>query len=818
MLKNYFTVAWRNLLKHKIFSTINIGGLAIGIASSILLLSYVSFQFNYDSFHANKQNIYRVNLDYYQNGQLTIHSAENYSAVGPALKQNFPEVQDQARCYNMGYKNNCIFSYENNHFKETKFLYTDASFLTMFSFPFLQGDPRSALTEPYSIVISETTAKRLFGDPANPAIMGKMIQMNDDDRNSELCKVTGVFRDIPDNSHIKFNILISYPTLYGRGNGLERFEHTWGRKDFYTYILLRPGTNPASLEASLPALVNRNMPGAKANHEESRLSLQPLGKIHLSPERMDEPEPTGHAKAMLFLMIISFFIITIAWVNYINLTTANSVNRAKEIGIRKVLGSQRLQLMRMFLTESLILNVVSTILAVFLVYSLRPFLHGIFNIDFPLSALFTNGYGLIFIAFLLAGTLLSGLYPALVLSSFKPIAVLKGKVKATKNGLALRKSLVVFQFALSILLITGTIIVYQQVHFMLNQNLGINVNQVVEMDRPGKWDTARATHNLLVQRFRDILKKDPAVESVGMADEVPGKEIRWPSNYTLKSGSIQNTYPIFTTTINEEYLSALGMNILAGRNFSEKMKTDAKGVILTESAVRLMGFTSMQTAIGKVFRSDDGDYTVIGVVNDFHQLSLQKSGAPAAFQFGGGDLREYEYYLIKMKTTNVHEAINRIDYAWTSTFKDNPFEFNFLDDYFNRQYQSEIRFGTLFGAFSVIAIVIACIGLFALVAFMVEQRTKEIGVRKVLGADTKDILVLLSKDFVILVLAANIIAWPLGWVLMNNWLMDFAYRIHIQWLVFVLAGLTALLIALATISFQTVRAAFVNPINSLRTE
>jgi len=354
MLRNYFNIAWRNLARNKGISVINIGGLALGIASSIVLLSYISFQRNYDGINLAKQDIYRVNLDVYQSSRLVLHSAENYSAVGPALLHDFPEVAGQARLYNLGYKNNCVFSNGNNFFKETKWLYADASFLDIFTIPFVAGDPHTALVQPFSAIVSATTAKKLFGPDGVSQAIGKPIQMTDDDRNSELCTITGVFADVPDNSHLKFNILLSYATLDNRRPGeieraRERFENNWDRKDFYTYIRLRPGVDPASLSSRLPGFIKRHIPAEASHQQESRISLEPLTAIHFTPGLQDEPEPTINGKAINFLTGIAFFIIVIAWVNYINLTTANSVYRAKEIGIRKVLGSTRARLINQFL-------------------------------------------------------------------------------------------------------------------------------------------------------------------------------------------------------------------------------------------------------------------------------------------------------------------------------------------------------------------------------------------------------------------------------------------------------------------------------------
>jgi putative ABC transport system permease protein len=815
MLISYLKITWRNLWKNKALSAINIGGLAIGIASSLLLLGYVSFQLSFDNFHKNRQSIYRVDLDYYKDKQLVLHTAENYAALGPGLKADFPEVTAQARLYNMGYKNNCVFSYQQVFLKETKFLYADASFLTMFSFPFLQGDPQSALAQPFTAVISESMARKLFGPQGPQTALGKAMLMTDDDRNRELCKITGVYKDIPTNSHIRFNVLISYSTLYARR--LDRFEHNWDQKDFYTYVQLQPGADPKALIAKLPAFVQRHDPGQSAKGEESRLSLQPLQNIHLTTGMLDEPEPTVKGKAIHFLMIIAFFIVAIAWINYINLATADSVNRAREIGVRKVLGSQRSQLIRQFLTESFFLNLIGCGLALILLYAAHPLLKLLFAIDFPLATLFNTSNGLLFLGFLAGGSFCSGLYPALVLSSFKPIAVLKRRLPAT-GGNKFRKTLVVFQFSLSILLIIGTIIVYQQVHYMLNRDLGIKVDQVVAIDRPGRWDTARATHNRLVEHFKEALMTDPAVAGIGMSDELPGKEIRFPSTFAPAATPGAHAVPINTTSIDEGFIPMLGITVLSGRNFSLAYKTDNKGVILTESAAKLLGYHTPEAAVGQLLHSDDGDYTVLGVVNDFHQMGLQRESGPSAFEFGGRDLREFEYYLVKVKAEQVPQALDRIKAAWDGSFPDNPFTFSFLDTHYREQYQADIQFGLLFGGFSILAIILACTGLFALLSLIIRQRTREIGVRKVLGAALHDLIFLLVKDFVRLLLLANLIAWPLGWWLMNSWLKDFAYHISIHWLVFLLAGSLTMLIALLTVGFQSLKAATANPVKSLRTE
>ena len=813
MLKTYFLIVWRNLVKYRSISVANIGGLVIAIASSMLLLSYVAFESGYDRFDVNRKDLYRVNLTYYENGKVDFQSAENYSALAPTLKKEVPEVLDVARLYNMGYKNNCVFTYNKQSFRETKFLYADASFLRMFSYPFVEGSAENALVQPFSAVISESLAKKIFGreDP-----IGKSVKMDDDDRNAELCKITGVFKDVPANSHLQFNILISYTTLYKRG--IDRFEGGWNRKDFYTYVQLQPGAEAGAVQSKLSDIVTRHIPNERTEHRQSVLTLEPLSRIHLTPGLADEPEVTTHPNALSFLIIIAYFILTIGWINYINMTTAASANRGREVGIRKMLGSRRGDLVKQFLLESIAINAIGVLLATGLVALIRPLLEQQFQLHFELPALVGQPVGWAFMGFVLVGSLLSGVYPALYLSALRPVTVLKGKLRSQPSGLILRKSLLVFQFSLSILLIAGTVIVYQQVHYMLNKDLGMNISQMLVLDRPGKWDTARRQHNSYVERFKETLSNSPWIQGVGMSDELPGKEIRNPDNFRMKSSKDPAFYPIGGIDVDEDFLSLLELKFIAGRNFSRAFKTDGRGLILTASAARQLGARSPQEAIGQQVEEGGSIYSVIGVVEDFHQLSLEKKAQPIVFYLINTDAREFEYYLIKIRAGHTTEAIRQVQASWDEAFKDNPFSFRFLNEDFNRQYRNVIRFQLLFGWFAVIAILISCIGLFSLLSFMIRQRTKEIGIRKVLGARAMDIVLLLSKNLLQLVLLGNLIAWPLGWLLMNNWLKDFPYRIHIHVFFFLASGLAALLIAAATIGIQSTQAALANPTDALRSE
>lgn len=812
MLKNHLVIAWRNLVKYKGLSVMNIGGLVTGIASSLLLLSYVAFERSYDNFDANRKDLYRVDLSYYEGGRGVFESAENYAGLGPALKKEVPEVLDAARLYNMGYKNNCVFTYNNRSFKETKFLYADASFLRMFSYPFVEGDAHTALDQPYSAVISASLAKKIYGDE-DP--LGKPIKMDDDDRNAELCTITGVFKDVPANSHLQFQILISYPTLYKRG--LSRFEDNWGRKDFYTYVQLRPGADAGEVQSKLSGVIDRHIPDERAQHRQSVLTLQPLSRIHLTQGLADEPETTANPNAINFLVIIAFFILAIGWINYVNMTTAASANRAREVGVRKVLGSQRADLVRQFLLESFAINGVSVLLGTVVVLLIRPLLQHAFELHFSLLTLLRQPIGWAFIGFVVFGSALSGVYPSLVLSALKPVMVLKGKLKSQPAGLLLRKTLLVFQFSTSIFLMIGTVVVWQQVHYMLSNDLGMNINQVVVLDRPGKWDTARHQHNAYVEHFKEMLTNSPWIQAVGMSDELPGKEIRNPDQFRAKMSKDPTSYPIRAIDVDDHFVTTLELKLIAGRNFSRAYKTDLRGLILTESAVRQLGFATAAQAIGQQVESAGVTYAVVGVINDFHQLSLDKKEQPIILYLIA-DAREFEYYLVKIRADHTAEALNAVRAAWNEAFKDNPYSFRFLNEDFNRQYHNVIQFQVLFAFFAVIAIVISCIGLFSLLSFVIRQRTREIGIRKVLGAKTTDIIQLLSIDLLLLVLLGNLVAWPLGWLSMNGWLSEFPYRIHLHVYLFLASGLAALLIAGLTIGVQSGQAAGANPTQALRAE
>jgi putative ABC transport system permease protein len=823
MIRNLLITAIRNFSKNKFFSSLNILGLTIGMTVFLLIAQYVHFERSYEDFIPANRNIYRVKLEMFRNNELLMASAENYPGVGPAMQTEFPEVIGYARLYNMGYKNNVIITNENAKpepiaFRQRNFLYADSTFLPMMGYEMLKGDAISALKEPFTAVISAKYAKMYFG---NEDPIGKTLRLRDDDFNNELVKVTGVFKDLPSNTHLKFDVLISYNTLYSRGDGtwsIQRYKIGWGRKDMYTFIQLRPGTDPAKIEARLPSIVAKYKPELKESQIKETLGLQPLSTIHLHSDLTEEQQTNGNARAVFFLSLIGMFVLIIAWINYINLSTARALERAKEVGVRKVVGAFKSQLIAQFLTEAALVNLFSVLLAWGLAFfSLRVF-NRLSGLTLDSTYLLQPWFLFLLILLWLAGGLLSGFYPALVLSSFKPISVLKGKLTSNRKGILLRKGLVVVQFIASISLIAGTFIIYRQLKFMTSKDMGMSIKQVMVIERPGIADTSQQVYNSHIDAFKNELKKDPTVEAAAASFTIPGKQREYKVIIKRLGNDTDSTIVRFNS-MDYDFLDVFKMKLLAGRNFSKDFPSDPDtSVMITATAARQLGFKTMEEAVGKTLNIPAfGGWKpiIVGVVNDYHQLSLKKPLDPSIFNCAP---YQGEYYSLRLNTTNMARTIKNIEKSWSVAFAGNPFEYFFLDEYFDRQYVNEQRFEKLFVSFALLAIVIGCIGLFGLSAYTASQRIKEIGIRKVLGASVPDITKMLSRDFLKLILLAIVIASPLAWWAMNNWLQDFAYRIRISWWIFAAAGIIALLIAMFTVSLQAVKAAIANPVKSLRTE
>ncbi len=821
MIRNLLTSAWRSLLKNKFFSSLNIIGLAVGMAVFLLIAQYVHFERSYENFIPGAENIYRVKLETYLNNQLVMSSAENYPGVGPALKNELPEVTGFARLYNMGYKNNIIITNEDAKpspiaFKHRRFLYADSSFLPMMGYTLVAGNAKTALAHPFNAVISEKYARMYFGteDP-----IGKSLRLQDDDFVNELVKVTGVVKDLPANTHLKFDVLFSYKSLFPRGDwAIARYDHGWKRKDMYTFLSLRSDTDIKALESKFPAIVSKYKPENKQQNQMDVITLQALKSIHLTSNLAEEPEPNGDGRIVNFLFLIGLFVLAIAWINYVNLSTAKAMERAKEVGVRKVMGAFKSQLVQQFIAESGLINLLSLLLACGLVALILPYFNSLSGLSLNVTYLLHDWFLIMTGALWLIGTLLSGFYPAIVLSSFKPVVVLKGKLKNSVSGIFLRKTLVVFQFMASVALIAGTFIVYDQLNFMMNQDIGMNIDQVLVVDRPGIAPKDRKAFNSTIDVFRDELRKERAIRGVSASSTIPGKQREYKAGVKKYGSSDDQLVTLRINSMDFDFMDVFQMKLIAGRAFSEDfVKDQDTSVVVSETASRLLGFKKPEDAIGQTITIPDFRWApiIVGVVNDYHQVSFKKPLDPSIFYCTKYD---GEFYSIRINTSSLTRTIEHVKKSWETAFPGNPFEYFFLDDYFNKQYENERKFGNLFMTFAALAVIVGCLGLFGLSAYTATQRTKEIGIRKVLGSSERGIFFLLSQEYMKLVAFAILIASPLVWWVMSSWMQNFAYRTTISVSIFVIAGIVVLLVALVTVSYQTLRAARIKPVDSLRYE
>ncbi len=824
MLTNYLAVAWRSLLKNRIFSFINVAGLSIGIAAFWLILHYVNFETSYEQFNESSPSTYRVQLDVYRNGNLVYQSSENYPGVGKALVDELPEVVDYGRFYNIGAKNNINVTWYDAPLqpvtiKQEKLLYADASVLDILGYEMAAGDRENALKDPFTMAISETMARNYFGDEE---AIGKYLRLEDDDFNNELCQVTGVFKDSPANTHLKFDILISTETLYGRDNGegwaTRRYITGWGRKDFYTYVQLAPGADPAEVEDKLSAIVDKYKPELADQGGKDVLKLQPIRDIHLYSRLTDEAEVNGNGDAVYYLGIIAALILLIAWINYVNLSTAKAMDRAKEIGLRKVMGSYRRRLIAQFLIESLVINAVALALAMILVLIFTPFFNALGGTPAE-HLIWLQPFFLMSIpSLLLVGGLISGLYPAFVLSGYQPVDALRGKIRNSGEGLLLRRVLVTLQFTASVGLIIATSIVFQQMDHMQNRNLGFKKEQVIVIPRPSVRDTSFAVVRRNIDSFRNGLLNESDIVSFGGSLTVPGEKMRFKAGTKLANATDDQLVPFGLSMMDYELAAVLDFEFVAGRNFDRSFVSDPDtAIIINEKGALALGFQHPQEAIGKGVEIPNFGWAgqIVGVLKDFHQESLQEQIIPIFFAL---NVYGIENYLVKVQTNDYQRTIDKIEDQWQASFAGNPFEYFFLDEFFNSRYQSERQFRNLFTVFSVLAIFVSCLGLFGLSLFNTVQRSKEIGIRKVLGASVSNIVLLFASDAVKLLLISNVIAWPLTYYLMRGWLDNYPYQTQINLLIFAAAGLLVVGIAFLTVSLQTLRSARANPVDSLKYE
>jgi putative ABC transport system permease protein len=812
MFKNYLTIALRNLSRRRAYALLNIFGLAIGVTCCLIIFQYVSYEKSYDKFNSVAKDIVRIRLDSYQQGNLAYQSATSYPAIGPTAKRELPDVEDYCRLYNV--QQLLVNEQKNVKFNELKGYYADPSAINMLGLNMVKGNPGEVLNSVNKMIVSKSFARKYFGD-SNP--IGKTL-VSKDQQLAESYMITGVFKDYPPNSHLVVDYIISYAT-FGKirrlqGDTQNSTETGWGWYDFYTYLKLKPGTDLKKFDVRLSSFCDAHINSLgknKGNHVRAELHVIPLTDIHLYSNANQEAEVNGNGQVVSFLFLVGIFIILIAWINYVNLATARSVERAKEVGVRKVLGAGRSALVRQFLAESFMLNFIALTIAFFAAYLLTPSFNRFIGREIVMGFTLPWTYLTEFLVLFLAGSFFSGIYPAFILSGYQPVKVLKGNFKNTSSGIKLRKALITGQFITSVVLVAGTIIVYQQVSFMRGQKLGANINQTLVIK--GAASLRDTVYSKVFQPFKQDALNITNVKNVTASSNVMGQEIYWTRGVKrLAANSTEVT--LYNLGVDYDFIPSFGIEIKAGRNFSKDFATDKKTALLNEDAAKLLGFKDAKSAINqKIWPYDT--LTIIGVVANFHQEGLKKSVQPMIVLLRPNSR---DYYSVKVGTNNISATVADIKNVWDRYFPSDPFNYSFLDESFNRQYKSDELFGSIFTMFALLAILIACFGLAGLSAYNILQRRKEIGIRKVIGASVQQLLALLVTDFLRLGIIAFFISIPITWLLMNQWLQDFAYRIHISWLVFAVAGFVITLIVLATISFQAIKAATANPIKSLRTE
>ncbi|MCG8389302.1 MAG: ABC transporter permease [Cytophagales bacterium] len=805
MIRNYLKSALRNFLKHRSFTLLNVAGLSLGLAASILILQYVKYEKSYDTFHSNVENIYRVQYNVIQNGKVTVECAAAVPAVGPALKDNFPEVRQFTRLFPVS----GVLSYESPargfiSFREEKMQITDPAVFEVFDFKLIEGNPVTCLEGPNKVVITKRAVEKYFGEE-NP--MGKTLSW-DGEMDFE---VTGILENVPGNSHIKFDILFSYQTLNDETENAS--ETSWGWYDFNTYVLVDEKASLEDLQSKWDNYLEEERGEDWQNHYRQEFILRPLKDIHLYSNLLQESEPDeqGDGDAVYFLTIIAFFILVIAWVNYVNLSTAKSFERANEVGVRKVMGAEKGQLVKQFMAESFLINLLAAAVAVLLVRLCWPSFADLSGRSIPIDYIVDGEFwGLVTVLFLI-GTLLSGSYPAMVLSSFRPVAVLKGKIMRTSGGNLMRKSLVVFQFASSVILVCGTVIVYQQLNYMKNRDLGIDINQTLVLEGPGITDSLYEQN---LESFKLEALNIAGVKQVTAATNVPGDEIFWTRSIRRLQGGPESAITVYNVGIDHDYVPAFDLKVTAGRNFSEEFPNDRERILLNTALAEALEFDELESAIGQQVRLGRDTFEIAGVLENYHQMSLKSQVAPLAFRL----VSSSSFYSFKIEPGTSRDVLAGLQEPWNTFFPGNPVDYFFLDSFFNKQYEKDRQFGQVFGLFSLLAIFVASLGLFGLASFLTLQRTKEIGIRKVLGSTVPNIVLLLSKDFIQLVILSNLLAWPLAWWLMDSWLQSFPYRIALNPLLFLGAGISVVLVAFLSVGVQTLKAALLNPAETLKYE
>ena len=788
MFSNYLKIAFRNLWRNKSYTVINLFGLSIGIAATLLIVIYILFEFSYDQFHENKDSIYRISVVHQKEGKMEYESPVYTPPIGPAMKKDFPEIEDFVRISTP----RPVFVHHNETaIRMNKACYADTSFFKLFSFELLTGDPGQALASPFSIVLSENMAKTIFPNE-NP--LNKIINLN----NKDNFKITGIVKDPPQNSTIQFNALISFSTLYKLPNMYLGWN---GGNQYITFVKLNDITLPSQVEEKLPDLMWRNHNSNMADiGVVDKPYLQSLNKMHVFYDNL-----TG--RTFLYLLIfgaVATLILIMACVNFINLSTSLSTKRAKEVGVRKVLGAEKSHLVKQFLTESFLLSFFALILALFLVEIFFPIYTNLIGKQINISSflqlklIFISFFVVLFVGFL------AGSYPAFYVSSFQAVKTIKGIFETKKGKQGLRNTLVVLQFSISVILIICTILLQKQINFMNNRDLGFQKENIIVLNMP--YDDVRNKTEMIKQKLLSL----PEIQYVSASSAVP---IRGFTRNGYFPEGFNSPMMIHVVDVDEEFFDVFNLKTVDGRKFSSEFQTDKQAYMINETLAKTINWDQ---PVGKTIERN-GKHQVIGVVKDFHFSTLYSELAPLIITNRSSN-NQYRNISVKVQSTNWPQTISSIQTIWKKITPSAPFEYYFLDQEFDQLYRFEHRFKNIFLSFCLLALLISLLGLYSLSSFSTELRTKEVGIRKVMGASTTGIIGLFSKNFAILVIIANVIAFPISWFIMTNLLQNFAYRISINWLTFILAGCISLFMAISTVSLQSLKTALTNPVNSMRYE
>lgn len=803
MLINYLKSAVRNLLKTRLFSFINILGLALGMASSLLILHYVQFERSYDRFYPDFERIYRLRYERTTDTGKTVKFASCTPPAAPAIRQSLPEVEAIGRVF----KHRASVAIGETKFYSERMFYAEPDFLDILRIKFIHGGFKEDFSGPGKALISRSAAKKYF----NGQGMEKHFSVD----KKEDYRVVGIFEDIPENSHLKFDILLSFKnleTLYGPD-----IMNSWGHTMFYTYLRLRPGVDLKSFDSKLNQVVGEACgPLLKKYKIEIHLKMQPLKEIHLTSRFMQEYEANGNRNSVRFLFLIALLIIVIAWVNYINLSTARSLARSREVGMRKVVGASRIHLMVQFFMETVMVNFMAMVIAAAMISIAFPLFCRITGVP-PHHTLWSQPwFWAVAGMMLLGGILLSGIYPVMVMSGFRPVQVLRGKLGNSPQGMNFRKVLVVFQFVMAVGLITGTLAIFMQLNHLKQQDLGINIQQTLVIKGPRVKDKS---YPQKVETFKNTLKNHGTIHKICLATEVPGRQLLWDAGGIRPKGqdfSKGKNYQI--VGVDYDFLNVFQLQMVAGRYFSKDFPADKMALIFNETAVKWMGFSSPQEAVGKEVDYWGKFYKIIGVLPDYHQQSPKESYEPNIYRLMPYGRGPWGIFAIKVDTPGMKKTISFIKEKFDHFFPGNPFDYFFLEDYYAQQYQSDEMLGRIVGVFALLAILVTCLGILGLSSFMTLQRTKEIGIRKVLGAPVGRITLLLTEDFLKLLILAFVIAFPFTWWAIHEWLNTFVVRMSITPWLFLLPPLIISLITLLTMATHVLKASLSNPVHSLKYE